>query len=273
MSNQGLAGKGRFDVVEPGSRESGLKCPRCNYDLTGLPQPRCPECGDSFDWNTIAANRRPSIAFERHHGVRRVAGFLSTWLCILILPIRFAKQAAQSASPRAGIGFGLSCFAFTPAAWFFGGSDVAFFAAWYAGALVCIALETAMLGTLDWVNLRRHPGKTLCFWLAMGGYTSAIVPTEIGAGPPAMLLEEMLSLLGLYAGAGVLGVATPFPHYFQIASWLVSLLCILFVRSIRSGQIVGVVVLLMPPTAAALLWIHSAACWVGLKVYNWIGDY
>lgn len=27
-----------------------LLCYRCDYPLTGLPQPRCPECGLSFDW-------------------------------------------------------------------------------------------------------------------------------------------------------------------------------------------------------------------------------
>lgn len=27
----------------------GLRCPTCSYDLAGLTQNRCPECGDAFD--------------------------------------------------------------------------------------------------------------------------------------------------------------------------------------------------------------------------------
>ena len=28
-------------------------CPRCAYNLTGLPEPRCPECGSQFSWSQI----------------------------------------------------------------------------------------------------------------------------------------------------------------------------------------------------------------------------
>lgn len=31
------------------SLSTELYCPRCGYDVTGLPQPRCPECGCRFD--------------------------------------------------------------------------------------------------------------------------------------------------------------------------------------------------------------------------------
>src|SRR5688572_30737559 len=27
------------------------RCLRCGYQLHGLPEPRCPECGNDFDWN------------------------------------------------------------------------------------------------------------------------------------------------------------------------------------------------------------------------------
>ncbi len=53
--NAGIVGsrglRGMVPRVEPSER--ALHCPRCGYDLRGLPQPRCPECGLAFaadDW-------------------------------------------------------------------------------------------------------------------------------------------------------------------------------------------------------------------------------
>lgn len=39
-------------------RKRGL-CLQCGYNLTGLPQPRCPECGTEFN--------RPVIAPQENH--------------------------------------------------------------------------------------------------------------------------------------------------------------------------------------------------------------
>ena len=40
-------------------------CPLCGYNLRGLSEPRCPECGHRFEWHTLIdpAERDASSAF------------------------------------------------------------------------------------------------------------------------------------------------------------------------------------------------------------------
>lgn len=41
----------------PGMPFAGLCCPMCDYDLTGTTEPRCPECGKSFDPAALLEDR------------------------------------------------------------------------------------------------------------------------------------------------------------------------------------------------------------------------
>lgn len=247
---------------------SGLTCPRCRYDLTGLPEPRCPECGLAFDWAAVraAALRRPVIAFERLRGWRRVGGFVATWLCVILLPIRFARQACQSVSTGRGLLFGGICFLLALAAVLLG-AEFDVFPAWYAGGAACILLEAMLLTLLDWRNLR-SPGAAFLFWLAIGGYTSAIVVTEIGDGPPALYFDDLWRVL-TNGSPGFLSMPlSPFPHWLQIGSWVASLLCVLAVRLRRSGASPVSTAGLLLVAAPGLMAVHCCASWVGMYVYN-----
>ncbi len=54
-------------------------CPLCEYNLRGITEPRCPECGYAFDWADVLDPRRrlPPYVFE-HHPERNVRSFLRT---------------------------------------------------------------------------------------------------------------------------------------------------------------------------------------------------
>jgi len=55
-----------------------ILCPLCDYNLRGLSEARCPECGYQFDWEeVIAASHRHPYLFE-HHPRRNVWSFFST---------------------------------------------------------------------------------------------------------------------------------------------------------------------------------------------------
>jgi hypothetical protein len=58
-----------------------VPCPLCDYNLRGLSEPRCPECGYTFAWPDLfdPARRRHPYLFE-HHPERNVRSFVRTWL-------------------------------------------------------------------------------------------------------------------------------------------------------------------------------------------------
>lgn len=64
----------------PGGRDD-LRCPLCEYDLRGLTEPRCPECGYRFNWSDLTdpAKRLHPYLFE-HHPEQKARSFLRTHL-------------------------------------------------------------------------------------------------------------------------------------------------------------------------------------------------
>ena len=58
-----------------------LRCPLCEYDLRGLVEPRCPECGYRFEWADVTdpARRLHPYLFE-HHPERNASSFVQTHL-------------------------------------------------------------------------------------------------------------------------------------------------------------------------------------------------
>jgi hypothetical protein len=68
-------------VDTPGSDFSrqSLACPLCGYSLFGLINPRCPECGYTFDWEKLLDARRRHHPYLFEHGRRQnIASFFKT---------------------------------------------------------------------------------------------------------------------------------------------------------------------------------------------------
>ena len=66
-----------------------VRCPLCDYDLRGLAEPRCPECGYRFVWEDLTdpTRRRHPYLFE-HHPRRNFWSFRRTFIAGL-RPRRF----------------------------------------------------------------------------------------------------------------------------------------------------------------------------------------
>jgi hypothetical protein len=175
--------------------DSGLRCPRCEYNLTGLIDARCPECGAPFSWEAVraAADNRPTIAFERVRGRRKLSAFIVTWATVLFAPWIFARQIAQRVGWRHGLAFAGICFAGTSLAYAFD-MDWEVHVAWLSAAVACVLLQALWLSLLD-PGLWRQPRETLWFWLLAGCYTSAVMPTEAAFGPPLLMISDLLEVV------------------------------------------------------------------------------
>ena len=87
---------------QPAADDENLVCPLCDYDLRGLTEARCPECGYTFDWADLRdpARRKHKYLFE-HHPERNVWSFARTLLGGL-RPRKFwgGLLPSQPSSPR-----------------------------------------------------------------------------------------------------------------------------------------------------------------------------
>jgi hypothetical protein len=79
-----------------------IHCPLCEYNLHGISEPRCPECGYSFEWAEILdPTRRLHSYLYEHHPEKSAWAFRQTATHAL-LPRRFWRQLhpAQPSCPR-----------------------------------------------------------------------------------------------------------------------------------------------------------------------------
>ena len=71
------------------SIQEDIHCPLCEYDLRGIGEPRCPECGYMFDWpDLLDPTRRLHPYLFEHHPERNLWSFWRTAAGAL-LPRRF----------------------------------------------------------------------------------------------------------------------------------------------------------------------------------------
>lgn len=73
-----------------------IECPLCNYNLRGISNPRCPECGYPFTWTELLKpeNRSHSFSFE-HQSHRRWRAMWKTAAAGL-LPTKFWGKASPA---------------------------------------------------------------------------------------------------------------------------------------------------------------------------------
>ena len=87
-----------YDAPDWAAQQEDLACPLCEYNLRGLREPRCPECGHRFIWAELTdpARRVHPYLFEHH------AEMWSFWKTAIggLRPVRFWKSLSPSQPQR-----------------------------------------------------------------------------------------------------------------------------------------------------------------------------
>ena len=80
-----------------------VNCPLCGYNLRGLIEPRCPECGYQFEWDRILHPERDlhPYLFE-HHPRRNTRSFFQTLFRSPLSPAKFWYTLEPSHKVRTG---------------------------------------------------------------------------------------------------------------------------------------------------------------------------
>jgi hypothetical protein len=93
------------------SQEADVLCPLCGYNLRGLPEARCPECGGKFEWpDLLDPTRKLHPYLFEHHPERNVWSFVRTFIGGLF-PRRFWRiiHPAQPSRPKRLILYWILC--------------------------------------------------------------------------------------------------------------------------------------------------------------------
>ena len=100
----------RIDNTPQTPTDEGLRCPECEYNLTGLEVEVCPECGVGFDRKQLLGNTpAPIPIWGRRTRIGTLRAFVQMLLEIWLHPIRFAKRFPENPDQHEALIFSRYC--------------------------------------------------------------------------------------------------------------------------------------------------------------------
>jgi len=168
--------------------DSGLRCPACEYNLTGLDSARCPECGRLLDWPAIRRARdleaaRRGSCWERWPLPLKPAAFVATAFQAALLPWQLARCLPRRPPPAGPLLFLAICLSITA---IMGASvhNERAIVNWFTGVVSHVLVQTLVFGLALPLPEVKRP---LRFWLAVTCYTSWPLLPEATSMYPTIL--------------------------------------------------------------------------------------
>lgn len=159
--------------------ESKLHCPVCGYNLTGLIEPRCPECGSGFDRADLAARQSSTPQpFNAWDSYGRIRDFGATWLESLFTPRRLFLVYPNRHKHDMAIAYSIVCYVLATLAAFIAAVSMDIRIVFYGfgvGAGISTAAwlcETAIALVLGWTTQPRAAERSYHFWRGITHYMS-----------------------------------------------------------------------------------------------------
>ncbi len=245
-----LSGQVRRDALpDAANTPPDVECPLCGYNLHGLGEPRCPECGYRFDWADLLdpTRRRHPYLFE-HHPERNVGSFIRT-LGGALRPRTFWRglHPAQPSRPRRLAAYwAVSAVAYTLAVIGPVAYDTIELARWNARTYA-----TDRAKTLSWVNASaEYRARIVAQFGSVEAYLNARHPKPMTAAWLANIVRTQRLDLGAVAAA-----LSPLPW-----PWLVLLALLVFQVSMAKARIRTAHVL------RCVVYSIDLTCWLALVV-------
>jgi len=249
--------------------DDALLCPVCDYNLTGLPENRCPECGTPFDLEELAA-----IARGEHQPLWDRAGpalpqVARLWWMALTAPRALARDFPPTPVKQQLVLYTLACYGiaallFCLGVWFVPyphGSlrDMLPVAVGIAvGSLfACCICEIFTAIAVSLTMLRTRPRTSYDVWRGFTHCTSGFTVLTALWGVLTRDLKSPLSL-GWQSNADLLAW-TPAAAVFL---WWTTTLCIMIVTRARAGVARWIACLLVPVIGLGAIWLGYWASFI-----------
>lgn len=236
-----------------GATDSELSCPTCDYNLTGLTENRCPECGEAFDPEQVrrlcSTHVQPATPWDTPGGFR---GFWQTWLLALTQPKGLAANFPRRHSHGRAAAYARICYASALLPCFvvtvvFGDEVPIGVSAMLAAATAFGACEILNPMLLAWIVDPTCAKERHHFWRGLVQYTSshAVLSGFLGACALFLFISDALEPIPCVVSLGA----------FSVFSWWAFCLISIVVRRSRPGvrRALGCVVVLAVGLSAILL--------------------